>query len=164
MQPNAAWADRMAADLADAIADIAGVTSVILNGQGRARSLEGLEERMEVLLGTAPDAPVPVRMNGATYLANLMGGQKTGLFYDQRPNQAFAQKLAQGAEMLDVFSHVGGFGLAALGAGASRATCVEGSAAALDLAKGGAGRMDAALPSCISRPRTDEWILSAFPK
>ncbi|MDP0928852.1 class I SAM-dependent rRNA methyltransferase [Paracoccus onubensis] len=142
MQPNAAWADRMAADLADAIADIAGVTSVILNGQGRARSLEGLEERMEVLLGTAPDAPVPVRMNGATYLADLMGGQKTGLFYDQRPNQAFAQKLAQGAEMLDVFSHVGGFGLAALAAGAARATCIDGSATALELAVGGAGLMD----------------------
>ena len=143
IQPNAAWADRMAPQIADALAEVAGVTTVILNGQGRARGLEGLEERMEVLRGEAPTEPVAVPMNGATYLADLMGGQKTGLFFDQRPNQAFAQRLAKDASVLDVFSHVGGFGLAALAAGAVRATCVDGSAAALDLAKGGAARMDA---------------------
>ncbi|MDQ1902346.1 class I SAM-dependent rRNA methyltransferase [Paracoccus sp. WLY502] len=144
IQPNAAWADRMADDLADALVDVTGVTTVILNGQGRARGLEGLEERMEVLRGQAPSEPVAVPMNGATYLADLMGGQKTGLFFDQRPNHAFAQRLAKGGTMLDVFSHVGGFGLAALAAGATHATCVDGSAAALDLAKAGAGRMNAA--------------------
>jgi 23S rRNA (cytosine1962-C5)-methyltransferase len=35
-------------------------------------------------------------MNGATYMADLTGGQKTGLFYDQRPNHAFAARLAGG--------------------------------------------------------------------
>lgn len=143
IQPNAAWADHMAAGIAEALAEVTGVSTVILNGQGRARGLEGLDERTEVLLGAAPDAPVPVRMNGATYLADLLGGQKTGLFYDQRPNHAFAQRLAKGVQMLDVFSHVGGFGLAALAAGAARATCVDGSAAALKLAQGGAAAMGA---------------------
>ncbi|WP_374300012.1 RSP_2647 family RNA methyltransferase [Paracoccus sp. (in: a-proteobacteria)] len=144
IQPNAAWADRMADQIADALVQVTGVSTVILNGQGRARGLEGLDERMEVLRGQAPSAPLPVPMNGATYLADLMGGQKTGLFYDQRPNQAFAQRLARDATVLDVFSHVGGFGLAALAAGATSATCVDGSAAALELAKGGAERMGAA--------------------
>lgn len=144
IQPNAAWADGMAAQIADALAQVTGVVTVILNGQGRARGLEGLEERMEVLRGQAPGAPVAVPMNGAIYLADLMGGQKTGLFFDQRPNHAFAQRLSQGSTVLDVFSHVGGFGLAALAAGATRATCVDGSAAALDLARQGAGRMEAA--------------------
>ena len=82
-------------------------------------------------------------MNGAIYLADLTQGQKTGLFYDQRPNHAFAQRLARGARVLDVFSHVGGFGLAALAAGATQATCVDGSAAALELARGGARAMGA---------------------
>lgn len=144
IQPNAAWADRMAGPIADALARVAGVSTVILNGQGRARGLEGLEERTEVLRGAAPAGPVPVPMNGATYLADLMGGQKTGLFFDQRPNHAFAQRLSQGAAVLDVFSHVGGFGLAALAGGAARATCVDGSAAALDLAQGGAAAMGVA--------------------
>ncbi|AUH35408.1 RSP_2647 family RNA methyltransferase [Paracoccus tegillarcae] len=141
MQPNAAWADGMAAEIAEALVDVAGVSTVILNGQGRTRGLEGLDERMEVLRGTAPGAPLQVPMNGATYLADLMGGQKTGLFLDQRPNHAFVQRLAKDARVLDVFSHVGGFGLSALAAGASHATCVDGSAAALELAKGGAEAM-----------------------
>ncbi|AUH63110.1 RSP_2647 family RNA methyltransferase [Paracoccus zhejiangensis] len=143
MQPNAAWADRMAGEIATALAEVTGVKTVILNGQGRARGLEGLDERMEVLLGQAPEAPVEVPMNGAIYLADLMGGQKTGLFYDQRPNHAFTQGLTKGARVLDVFSHVGGFGLAALAAGAEHATCIDGSAPALGLAEGGAKAMAA---------------------
>jgi 23S rRNA (cytosine1962-C5)-methyltransferase len=80
-------------------------------------------------------------MNGAVYLADVMGGQKTGLFFDQRPNHAFAAGLARGGRVLDVFSHVGGFGLAALAGGASEVVCVDASAAALALAKGGAEAM-----------------------
>lgn len=142
IQPNAAWAERLVADLAQALREVTGVSTVILNGQGRARGLEGLPERMEVLSGGV-DGPIEVPMNGAIYLADLLGGQKTGLFYDQRPNHAFAQRLAQGAQVLDVFSHVGGFGLAALAGGATHATCVDGSAAALELARGGARAMGA---------------------
>ena len=141
IQPNAAWADVLADQITEALVQVTGVTRVILNGQGRARSLEGLDERTEMLRGAAPDAPVPVVMNGATYLADLMGGQKTGLFYDQRPNHAFAQRLAAGARVLDLFSHVGGFGLAALAGGAASAVCVDGSAPALELAQGGAAAM-----------------------
>lgn len=143
IQPNAAWADGMAEAIADALIAVTGVTGVILNGQGRARGLEGLDERMEVLRGTAPEGPVQVTMNGAVYMADLMGGQKTGLFYDQRPNHAFAQRLAGGGAVLDVFSHVGGFGLAMLAGGASSALCVDGSAPALELAQQGARAMGA---------------------
>ncbi|MBK4217108.1 class I SAM-dependent rRNA methyltransferase [Paracoccus caeni] len=143
MQPNAAWADGMASEIADALVAVTGVTTVILNGQGRARSLEGLAERMEVLRGEAPSGPIEVAMNGAIYLADVMGGQKTGIFYDQRPNHAFAQRLVDGGEVLDVFSHVGGFGLAMLAAGAERTTCIDGSAPALELVRGGAKAMGA---------------------
>lgn len=77
-------------------------------------------------------------MNGATYMADVTGGQKTGLFFDQRPNHAFAARLAQGARVLDMFAHVGGFGLAALAGGAVSALAVDASAAALALAGQGA--------------------------
>ncbi len=141
IQPNAAWADTLAPDIAQALREVAGVGTVVLNGQGRARSLEGLDERTEVIAGTAPDAPIEVPMNGAIYMADVMGGQKTGLFYDQRPNQAFAQRLVKGGRVLDVFSHVGGFGLAMLAAGADHATCIDGSEPALTLARKGAQAM-----------------------
>ncbi len=138
VQPNAAWADVRFAELTQALVDVTGVTTVIKNGTGRARTLEGLEEVTEVTLGAAPEAAIPVPMNGATYMADVMGGQKTGLFYDQRPNHAFAAQLANGGRVLDVFSHVGGFGLAMLAGGATSALAVDGSAPALELAEQGA--------------------------
>lgn len=140
IQPNAAWSEAMIGDLAGALQDVTGVSAIVKNGTGRARGLEGLAEETALLSG-ALDGPVQVPMNGAIYLADLLGGQKTGLFYDQRPNHAFAARLAQGARVLDVFSHVGGFSLAALAAGAESALAVDGSAAALGLAEGGAKAM-----------------------
>jgi 23S rRNA (cytosine1962-C5)-methyltransferase len=143
IQPNAAWAEAHLEALAEALVAVTGVTTVVKNGTGRARSLEGLGEE-NVLLRGALEGPVPVPMNGATYMADLLGGQKTGLFYDQRPNHAFAQKLAPGARVLDVFAHVGGFALAALAAGAESALAVDASAPALALAERGAAAMGAA--------------------
>jgi len=138
VQPNAAWANVLLAPLVQALVAVTGVRTVLKNATGRARALEGLDEENQVLSGHAPAAPVPVPMNGATYMADVMGGQKTGLFFDQRPNHAFAASLAQGARVLDVFSHVGGFGLAALANGAVSALAVDGSAPALALANQGA--------------------------
>lgn len=137
IQPNAAWAEMLIEPLSQALADVTGVSTIIKNGTGRARGLEGLAEETVVLRGGV-DAPVPVPMNGATYLADVTGGQKTGLFYDQRPNHAFAARLAKGARVLDMFTHVGGFALAALAGGAQSALAVDASAAALALAEGGA--------------------------
>lgn len=140
VQPNAAWADVLIEPLAEALRNVTGVTTVVMNGTGRARGLEGLEEKTEILAGKV-DELIPVPMNGATYMADLMGGQKTGLFYDQRPNHAFAQRLVAGKKVLDVFSHVGGFALASLAGGAASALSVDSSAAALDLAEKGAEAM-----------------------
>ncbi|TCP63331.1 SAM-dependent methyltransferase [Rhodovulum bhavnagarense] len=140
IQPNAAWAEAHVEALAEAVVAVTGAEVLVKNGTGRARGLEGLAEETVLLQGVL-DRPVPVSMNGATYMADLLGGQKTGLFYDQRPNHAFAARLAKGARVLDVFSHVGGFALAALAGGAEYALSVDGSAPALALAQGGAQAM-----------------------
>lgn len=137
IQPNAAWAEIRVDVLARALVRVTGVETIVRNGSGRARALEGLVEETTILRGEV-NAPVQVPMNGATYMADLTGGQKTGLFYDQRDNHAFAARLARGGRMLDVFSHVGGFALAALAGGAEHALAVDSSAAALDLARQGA--------------------------
>ena len=137
IQPNAAWAEKHLDMLVAALVQVTGVTTVVKNATGRARTLEGLDEETGLIMGTL-SAPIAVPMNGATYMADLLGGQKTGLFFDQRPNHAFAARLAPGARVLDVFSHVGGFGLAALANGAQSALAVDGSAPALELAVEGA--------------------------
>ncbi|MAS44737.1 MAG: RlmI/RlmK family 23S rRNA methyltransferase [Rhodobacteraceae bacterium] len=139
IQPNAAWADARAELIAQAVIRVAGVSTVVLNAGSRARAQEGLDGETRLLAG-ALDAPVETPMNGATYLADLLGGQKTGLYYDQRPNHAFVARLAPGARVIDVFSHVGGFSLAALAGGAASALAVDGSEPALKLAAEGAAR------------------------
>lgn len=143
IQPNAAWAEARLDALVDGLRPL-GVTTVVKSATGRARAAEGLDDASGVLCGPL-DGPVPVAMNGATYLADLEGGQKTGLFYDQRPNHAFVARLSRGARVLDVFSHVGGFALAALAGGAASALAVDGSAPALDLAARGAAASGVAL-------------------
>ena len=138
VQPNTAWIESVLPDVVSALQSELGAQVVLKNASGRARAMEGLDDASDTVLGTRPDAPLLVRMNGATYLADVTEGQKTGLFFDQRPNHRFAASMAKGARVLDVFSHVGGFALAALAAGAKDAVAVDASAEALRLAVEGA--------------------------
>lgn len=149
IQPNAAWADRCLPDLLVALRSVCGTPTIVINATARVRALEGLDTHLSTD-GPALDGPLEVPMNDALYLADLTGGQKTGLYYDQRPNHAFAQSLARDARVLDVFSHVGGFGLAALAGGASEVRSIDSSEPALALAAEGAKRMGA-----TDRFRTD---------
>lgn len=139
MQPNAIWLEDREEIVVAALLAETGCTRLIKNATSRARLAEGLPEVTAVLAGSAPSGPIPVPMNGAIYMADVMGGQKTGLFYDQRDNHAFAARLARGGRVLDVFSHVGGFALASLAAGAAQALAVDASGPALALAMEGAG-------------------------
>jgi len=144
VQPNAAWLDVRLPALTEALIEVTGATLVLKNASGRTRALEGLDDVSGVLHGQTPGDALSVPMNGATYFADVTGGQKTGLFFDQRPNHAFVAQLSKGARVLDVFSHVGGFALAALAQGAASALSVDGSTPALALAARGAEAMGAA--------------------
>lgn len=144
VQPNAAWAEARLGLLTEALVEVLGVNAVLKSASGRTRTLEGLDDANAVLHGVAPDDALAVPMNGAIYFADVTAGQKTGLFFDQRPNHAFAAQLSKGARVLDVFSHVGGFALAALAQGATSALSVDGSGPALRLAERGADAMGAA--------------------
>ena len=146
IQPNAAWVDQRLSLLVAALCNILKPKSIVVNGAGRARVLEGLDDARFMALGDMPAEAIEVAMNGAVYFADVAEGQKTGIFYDQRPNHKFVQKLAQGKSVLDVFSHVGGFGLAAMANGAVSVTCVDGSQPALNLASRGAAATRAETP------------------
>lgn len=137
IQPNAAWIEIRLDAFADVLARETGAANILKSASGRVRGLEGLDDVSFVLHGASPGT-VPVEMNGATYMADLEGGQKTGLYFDQRDNHAFTARLSRDRDVLDVFSHVGGFALAALAAGARSALAVDGSEPALDLAEEGA--------------------------
>ncbi len=91
--------------------------------------------RVEPLLGDVPGAPVVVREGRWQLLADLTGGQKTGLFLDQRDNRRVIAGLSSARSVLNLFSYSGGFGVAALFGGAARVVNVDSSARALELAR-----------------------------
>ncbi len=89
------------------------------------RKLEGLEERVGTLAGEPPPDDLVLQDSGATLLANLKAGAKTGLFLDQIQNQKAAARQAAGRDVLNCFSYTGLFGLRAAYAGAKSITDVE---------------------------------------
>jgi 23S rRNA (cytosine1962-C5)-methyltransferase len=137
IQPNAAGMDAACVSIVAALKDVVGAKNVVIRGDNSARVLEGLEEKVELLTGKI-DGPVSLEENGVTFFADLISGQKTGWFFDQRDNHAFMASLAKNASVLDLYTHTGGFALPAARAGARKVLGVDRSAPALELAAKGA--------------------------
>lgn len=78
--------------------------------------------------------------HGMTFEVDVVHGQKTGFFLDQRENRNLLGKFAKGLKVLNVFSYTGGFSIAALKGGAAEATSLDSSARALEVAQGNAER------------------------
>jgi len=101
-----------------------------------------LPSRAQEGLSTAPaidgeplSGPVAVFEHDVVFRADLVEGQKTGWFFDQRANRRHIAELAPGLSVLDLYSHSGGFGLPAAVAGAADVRMVDVSALALDLSR-----------------------------
>lgn len=73
------------------------------------------------------------RERGFSYRIPLDVGQKTGFYFDQRPLRALVEELARGRSVLDAFSYVGPFALAAARGGATEVTAVDQSALAIEV-------------------------------
>lgn len=87
------------------------------------------------LAGGPPDGPLHFRENGLHFEVDVLQGQKTGFFLDQRENRARVETLARGKETLNVFAYTGGFSLYAARGGASLVVSLDISAPALDAAR-----------------------------
>ena len=95
----------------------------------RRRHREG--DQAETISGRAPPRELVVEEHGVRFLADLVSGQKTGLYLDQRENRQFVANLAAGRRMLNLFSYSGGFSVHAALAGASEVTSVDSAPAAM---------------------------------
>jgi 23S rRNA (cytosine1962-C5)-methyltransferase len=147
IQSNTAGMDRLLPLLEERLAGIIAETlatpleGLVLRCDARVRQLEAVGSFTRVALGEAAALScAPVRENGVTYAADLVAGQKTGFFLDQRDNRlqfgALTRKIAAG-RVLDLFCYSGGWGLRALTAGAAQVTFVDESRDALDLLERG---------------------------
>ena len=101
--------DRMLPEITRALVDLTAPAGILARNDPRVRTLEGLEQKVEVLHGTIP-VSVFVREGPVEYEVDLWKGQKTGLFLDQRENREAAARYARG-KLLDCFSYNGGFAL-----------------------------------------------------
>ena len=97
------------------------------------RKFEGLQESQGLLAGELT-GPVPVVLNGLRFETNLLTGHKTGLYLDQQVNYRLVAGLAQGGQVLDCFSFVGGFGLHAGRHGGAHIHMVDQSPEAITMA------------------------------
>ncbi len=101
-----------------------------------ARRQEGLTDREGLLAGALPSGMMTIRENGFRYAVNLLHGQKTGFYLDQRTNKLRVAEYCAGREVLDAFSYTGSFAVHALAAGARSALRMDNSAPALEAGRG----------------------------
>jgi 23S rRNA (cytosine1962-C5)-methyltransferase len=119
------------------------VTAQIREATGAGRLIVRLSRRMagasdlsdgQALWGDAPQRPVLFRENGLQFEADVVAGQKTGHFLDQRDNRALVRGLSRGRRVLDVFACTGAFSVYAAAGGAKAVTAIDSSAPALETA------------------------------
>ena len=109
LQTLSQGSERRKAELIDVLVEQFSPRGILERNDPKARLLEGLPQTVSVLHGEVPDH-VSTQMNGLHFRVDLRGGQKTGVFLDQRENYRAAARQLQG-EVLDCFSYHGGFAL-----------------------------------------------------
>jgi 23S rRNA (cytosine1962-C5)-methyltransferase len=129
IQANTAGMDRLLPEITAGLLDALGLRAIVARNDSPFRAHESLPQEVALLHGT--DSAVLVEEGGIRFPIDPMSGQKTGWFFDQRPNRDRVAALAQGGTVLDVFCHVGAFGLRCAAAGAAEVTLVDSSAPAL---------------------------------
>ena len=127
------------AAIIEALVTVCAPRAIVARNDSASRELEGLPRTVELLYGELP-LEVPVTINGLSFGVDVTGGQKTGLFLDQRENCRRLDGLVAGAEVLDLFCYAGAWSLHAARYGAAAVTGVDVSSGAVALARGNAAR------------------------
>jgi 23S rRNA (cytosine1962-C5)-methyltransferase len=128
--------DAAKAGIVSCVEEIYRPAGIVARNDSAVRAKEGLPQEVAIVSGEVPDS-VAVRMNGLTLRADLVRGQKTGIFLDQRENYLAAARYANGGRALDCFTSTGGFSLH-LAKHAEHVDAVDSSAAALATARANA--------------------------
>jgi 23S rRNA (cytosine1962-C5)-methyltransferase len=101
--------DRLTSEIVSVLQDLLSPAVIVARNDVAVRTKEKLPLEVRTLAGEIPDE-VEVHMNGLICRANLLRGQKTGVFLDQRENYLAARRYAHG-RALDCFCATGGFAL-----------------------------------------------------
>jgi len=101
--------DRVRDVVADCLGEMLAPAGILARNDASVRKLEELPTEVKVLAGEIPER-VPIEMNGLHLEADLLRGQKTGIYLDQRENYVAVARHARG-RVLDCFTSTGGFAL-----------------------------------------------------
>lgn len=124
LQVLALGMERYTQVIADALVAAEHPECLLLQNDDAIRRKEGMECFTKVLHGALPEEVV-ISENGIRLSVDVMGGQKTGYFLDQKDNHLFLRQFCNGARVLDCFSYIGGFALNAVAGGAREVTAVD---------------------------------------
>jgi 23S rRNA (cytosine1962-C5)-methyltransferase len=133
VQANAAGMDRQEPAILEALQALLEPAAIVMRNDSPVRTLEGLPLETRIAAGALPSS-VEIEENGTRFAVDVLAGQKTGWFYDQRDNRAFVAQLARGARVVDLYCYGGGFAVAAARAGAETVIGIDRSEPALTLA------------------------------
>lgn len=133
VQSNAAGMARQETAIVEALQSLLSPAAIVLRNDSPVRDLEGLPLETRTAAG-ALGGPVEIEENGARFAVDVLAGQKTGWFYDQRDNRAFIAALGAGARVIDLYCYGGGFAVAAAVAEAQSVLGIDRSEPALALA------------------------------
>ena len=156
VQTATAGMERMRTQVVESLCRLVKPRVVILRNDGAGRSLEGLDSYVDVVVGESPET-VEVEEGSARFQVSPLTGQKTGWYYDHRPNRARMLAYVPERRVLDVFSYCGAWGVQAAVAGADSVVCVDSSEVFLQQATENAERNGVA--STVSVQRGDAFAV-----
>ncbi|TXT43292.1 MAG: hypothetical protein FD137_1885, partial [Spirochaetes bacterium] len=102
--------DQRKSEIIASLSEVFQPEGIVERSDAPVRALEGLDPVSGIVAGSVPESII-IEENGAKYRVDLVGGQKTGWFLDQRANRAAVARYARGRSVLDVFCNQGGFGI-----------------------------------------------------
>ncbi len=130
MAVGTAGVEKSRGELIEALAAEYAPRGILERSEGGSRRREGLTDRQGVVWGEAPPPAVSIRENGLEFEVDILAGQKTGFFLDQRDNRRMIETLSRGLSVLNCFAYTGAFSVAAARGGARRVVSVDVSEAA----------------------------------
>ena len=133
MQTSSLGMDQRKPTILAALEAIFSPRAIVERNEAHSRKFEGLPDANGILAGHL-SGPVTAELNGLKFETDLLAGHKTGLYLDQQINYEHVAKLANGAQVLDGFCFLGGFGLHAARAGAAHVHFLDQSAEAIAVA------------------------------
>ncbi|MFI4954345.1 MAG: class I SAM-dependent rRNA methyltransferase [Gammaproteobacteria bacterium] len=115
--------------LIDVIPKVLNCRAIVERMEGASLSKEGLQAQSGVVWGSMPDdMPITINEHDILFRVDILRGQKTGFYLDQRDNRQLVKSISSQKRVLNCFAYTGGFGIAALAGGAKDVTHIEASA------------------------------------